>query len=218
MDENAAKPIAKTAGAVPLIRWAMQAAGFALGAGASKYWLGIFWILLGPALHYAVLGTGLAIILFAIPNLWRPRWRSAVTAVAIVVLGGWGFWYAPWADVNVWIDLHVFMKDRDKLVELAQLPAPPLEKGSEPAVWEPAHSYKLPPSLAVHSAGGEFYIQDTGCGRYVFLVTFTGLPDGAGGFLYVPPCAKPEGFAGVLGSSWFHIERMTGNWYRIDGS
>jgi hypothetical protein len=129
--------------------------------------------------------------------------------------------YSPYTTYSARLDFLQKRQDLKAIALEAQQRALPFE-----IYWsyelEPERlftEYKLPEDRRWLVENDSIYTSDVECGRYVFFPTFYGIPDGAGGFLFVPECARAEQFPGDrFGAKWSGVWRLEDRWYRIDGT
>lgn len=197
---------------------ATLAALMANGTLAANYWLIgllVLWIFPAMFLKFVAAGVACVAVVLASVGLFSGRRVRAVSTFAVVAAGTACAFFVPYDRLNVLADFHLIKSGKDDLVAILQQPIPPFAVGYD---WGDVRGYVLPYERAHLAVGDQVFVAEVSCGRFVFLPTFFGMPDGAGGFLYVPPCAKPEAFPRVLGSTWFSIVPLAQGWYRIDGS
>lgn len=195
----------------------------AQGTAFADYWmiprLWLAWPMMALPLLAVALVLAVASLALAGFDLYGRRWRRGIPALALVGVNVISLATVPYGWLDILIDFHLLKRGKEEIVAEAQLEGSRFAAGKDEQGYADVRRYPLSPEKAHLALGGEVYISDTTCGRYVFLPTYFGIPDGVGGFLYVPPCAKPEDFDGeTWGAKWMGATPISGGWYRIDGT
>ena len=183
------------------------------------YWISepfitIFWFVpLVIAVTLTILWSLIAVVTYRGPKRILP--------LTLIVVSLTLYFSVPYADFSTHID---FNSKRNAMTEIAlnaQQGALPYDVISSYTLMTGGQftEYKLPKRQLNLAKQKSIYTSDVVCGKYVFFPTFYGIPDGVGGFLFVPECAEPEHFpGGRFGAKWFGIERLEDRWFRIDGT
>lgn len=127
----------------------------------------------------------------------------------------------PYVDLGSDIDFKLKQRTMTKVALEAQQGVLPYDviRSHELESGGAFTEYELPETQRWLVEGNSIFTSDVECGKYVFFPTFYGIPDGVGGFLFLPECAEPEQFpGGWFGAKWFGVRRLEDHWFRIDGT
>lgn len=189
------------------------AAALVVSLTAGSFWLigyAFFLLLFGTALAALVLLVAVAgaiHLLFALHGPARLAGLGVLAAVcALAVL-------PPWMEWGMRIDHALLKGERTRISESFQIAENTL------AGHDRLASQVVPRLGFPLSIDNEVFWLEVECGAIVFFPTFYGIPDGVGGFLFVPECAGPEMFpAGLWGAPHLEPRPLGGPWYRVSGT
>jgi hypothetical protein len=209
----------------PSVRYAIWlaivAALLRLGAAFVFFWaIAAFWVfafaIYLPGLSVLILSALISLFVLVRRTLPLSLMPSVINIVTVSA-----FALAPWSNLSMRTDFTGKRPAMEPVAERYQVSEVKFQ--TRDSNYELANSgigsVKLSTGERWLTVDGEVHVSETECGSFVFFPSYFGVPDGVGGYLFVPECAEALDFDGAMwGAIWLHHEHLTGNWHRLDGS